>query len=261
MNNITTFQSDQFGNVRTISQGGEPWFVAADVCRALEIGNPSDAMRRLDEDEKALVSIEGMSRGNDQTNIVNEPGLYSLVLGSRKPEAKAFKRWITHEVIPAIRRHGAYATPEMVEKMLNDPDIMIRTLTALKEERAKNAALTAKAEEDRPKVLFAESVSASQTSILIGELAKLIKQNGVEMGQTRLFQWLRDNGYLMRSGERRNLPTQKSMEQGLMEIKETTINNPDGSVRITRTTKVTGKGQIFFVNKFVGRGSDEKRGE
>lgn len=252
MNNIAVFQNEQFGQVRTVTQNGEPWFVAADVCRALEIRNNRDAMERLDADEKGVALTDTLG-GNQEMSIVNEPGLYSLVLGSRKPEAKAFKRWITHEVIPAIRKHGAYATPEMVEKMLGDPDVMIRTLTALKEERAKNAALTAQAEADKPKVLFADSVSAAQTSILIGELAKLINQNGVDIGQQRLFKWMRDNGYLMKNGVSYNLPTQRSMDAGWFEIKETTINNPDGSVRLTRTPKVTGKGQVYFINKFLGK--------
>ena len=252
MNDIQVFQNTQFGSVRTVTQGGEPWFVAADVCKALDLPDTHKAVGRLDDDEKGRNSIPTPG-GVQEMSIVNEPGLYSLVLGSRKPEAKAFKRWITHEVIPAIRKHGAYATDEMIEKMLGDPDVMIRTLTALKEERAKNAALTAQAEADKPKVLFAESVSAAQTSILIGELAKLINQNGVDIGQQRLFKWMRDNGYLMKSGVSYNLPTQRSMDAGWFEIKETAINNPDGSVRLTRTPKVTGKGQVYFVNKFLGK--------
>ena len=255
MNEIQVFQNTQFGSVRTVTQGGEPWFVATDVCKALGLDQVSRAMDRLDDDERGLVKVTHPQSATKliEVNAVSEPGLYRLVLCSNKPEAKAFKRWITHEVIPAIRKHGAYATDEMIEKMLGDPDVMIRTLTALKEERAKNAALTAQAEADKPKVLFAESVSAAQTSILIGELAKLIKQNGVDMGQQRLFKWMRDNGYLMRSGEGYNMPMQRSMEMGLFEIKETTINNPDGSVRLTRTPKVTGKGQVYFVNKFLGK--------
>lgn len=251
MNNMTVFQNEQFGAVRTVTQGGEPWFVGKDVAERLGYSNPRDALHKhVDDEDKGVVKCDTPG-GRQDTAIINESGLYSLVLSSKLPEAKAFKRWITHEVIPAIRKHGAYATPEMIDKMLGDPDVMIRTLTALKEEREKNAALRAKAEEDKPKVLFAESVSAAQTSILIGELAKLLKQNGVDMGQTRLFKWMRDNGYLMKNGTSTNLPTQRSMELGLFEIKETTINNPDGSVRLTRTPKVTGKGQVYFVNKFL----------
>lgn len=188
--------------------------------------------------------------GNQEMSIVNEPGLYSLVLGSRKPEAKAFKRWITHEVIPAIRKHGAYATPEMVEKMLGDPDVMIRTLIALKEERRKVEKLEAKVAEDKPKVLFADSVSASKQCILVGELAKLLRQNGVNVGQTRMFERLRRDGYLHKGGAQQNMPTQRSMELGLFEIVERPIINPDGSVRVTRTPKVTGKGQVYFINKY-----------
>lgn len=253
MNELRVFENNEFGQIRTIEQNGEPWFVGKDVAERLGYSNPRDALHKhVDAEDKTDGVAIRDSMGREQNPvIINESGLYSLVLSSKLPEAKAFKRWITHEVIPAIRKHGAYATPEMIDRMLGDPDVMIRTLTALKEERAKNAALEAKAEEDKPKVLFAESVSAAKTSILIGELAKLLKQNGVDMGQTRLFKWMRDNGYLMKNGASTNLPTQRSMDMGLFEIKETTINNPDGSVRLTRTPKVTGKGQVYFVNKFL----------
>lgn len=249
MNELRVFENSEFGRVRTIDQNGEPWFVAADVCRALDVGNSRQALTRLDEDEKGVISNDTPG-GNQEMSIVNEPGLYSLVLGSRKPEAKAFKRWITHEVIPAIRKHGAYATPEMVEKMLGDPDVMIRTLTALKEERQKVEKLAAKVEEDKPKVLFADSVSASKQCILVGELAKLLRQNGVNVGQTRMFERLRNDGYLHKGGNQKNMPTQRSMELGLFEIVERPIINPDGSVRVTRTPKVTGKGQVYFINKY-----------
>lgn len=249
MNELRVFENSEFGRVRTIDQNGEPWFVAADVCRALDVGNSRQALTRLDEDEKGVISNDTPG-GNQEMSIVNEPGLYSLVLGSRKPEAKAFKRWITHEVIPAIRKHGAYATPEMVEKMLGDPDVMIRTLTALKEERQKVEKLAAKVEEDKPKVLFADSVSASKQCILVGELAKLLRQNGVNVGQTRMFERLRNEGYLHKGGNQKNMPTQRSMELGLFEIVERPIINPDGSVRVTRTPKVTGKGQVYFINKY-----------
>ena len=246
MNDLTIFKHDAFGDVRTLNRSGEPWFVAADVCKALEIGNPTMALARLDEDEKALISIEGLSRGNDSGNIVSEPGLYTLVLGSRKPEARAFKRWITHEVIPAIRKHGMYA----VDQLLDNPDIAIAAFTQLKEERERRRQLETQAALDRPKVLFADSVEASKQSILVGELAKLLKQNGVEIGQNRLFERLREDGFLIKSGEQYNMPTQRAMEMGLMEIKERTINNPDGSVRLTRTPKITGRGQVYFINRF-----------
>lgn len=251
MSDIQIFQNPQFGAVRTIERDGEPWFVAADVCRALEHSNVTVALDRLDEDEKAKLNL-GLPGG--ATGCVNEPGLYSLVLGSRKPEAKAFRRWITHEVIPSIRRHGLYATPEAVEQMLNNPDMMIKALTALKDEREKRKALEAEAALNKPKVLFSEAVASSHNSILIGDLAKLIRQNGVPVGQKRLFEILRQEGFLISRGEARNMPTQKAMEAGLMEIKETTIASPDGFTRVTKTPKITGKGQVYFINRYLGRG-------
>ena len=248
MTDIQIFKNEQFGEVRTIAKDGEPWFVAADVCKALEIGNPTDAIRRLDADEHTLVLIEGASNGLP-VNAVSEAGLYTLVLGSRKPEAKAFKRWITHEVIPTIRRHGAYATETTIESIIADPESGIKLLQALKAEQERRKEAEAIAEAQRPKALFADAVAASDNSILVGELAKILRQNGVETGQNRLFRWMRDNGYIMRYT---NMPTQYSMERGLMEVKERAINNPDGSVRITQTIKVTGKGIVYFVNKFIG---------
>lgn len=248
MTDIQIFKNEQFGEVRTIAKDGEPWFVAADVCKALEIGNPTDAIRRLDADEYTLVLIEGASNGL-AVNAVSEAGLYTLVLGSRKPAAKAFKRWITHEVIPTIRRHGAYATETTIESIIADPESGIRLLQALKAEQERRKEAEAIAEAQRPKALFADAVAASDNSILVGELAKILRQNGVETGQNRLFQWMRDNGYIMRYT---NVPTQYSMERGLMEVKERAINNPDGSIRITQTTKITGKGTLYFVNKFLG---------
>ena len=190
--------------------------------------------------------------------IINESGLYSLVLSSKLPTAKAFKRWVTHDVLPTIRKHGAYATPETLDKMISSPEFGIKLLTALKEEQDKrgrleleNAQQRERIEEMRPKEVFADAVSVSDDSILIGALAKIIKQNGVDIGQKRLFAWMRENAYLMKSGNDYNLPTQKAMELGLFKIRERTINNPDGSVRITKTVLVTGKGQQYFVNRFL----------
>ena len=252
MNDLQIFENKDFGKVRTVTLNGAPCFVAADVCRALDIGNPTDALRRLDDDEKALVSIEGISNGNNKVNIVNESGLYSLVLGSRKPEAKQFKRWITHEVIPTIRKTGGYVNNDdlFVNTYLPNADDTTKALfrSTLETIRAQNAKL----EEYKPKAIFADAVSASKSSILVGELAKILQQNGVAIGQNRLFAWLRNNGYLCCYGERYNMPTQRSMEMSLFEIKETTINNPDGSIRVSRTVKVTGKGQQYFINKFLG---------
>ena len=252
MNELQIFENKDFGKVRTVTLDGAPCFVAADVCRALDIGNPTDALRRLDDDEKALVSIEGISNGNNKVNIVNESSLYSLVLGSRKPEAKQFKRWITHEVIPTIRKTGGYVNNDdlFVNTYLPNADDTTKALfrSTLETIRTQNAKL----EEYKPKAIFADAVSASKSSILVGELAKILQQNGVAIGQNRLFAWLRNNGYLCCYGERYNMPTQRSMEMSLFEIKETTINNPDGSIRVSRTVKVTGKGQQYFINKFLG---------
>lgn len=252
MNEMQIYQDPRFGQMRAFLRDGEPWFVAADVCAALEIKNGRDAMTRLDEDEKGVASTDTPG-GSQKMSIVNEPGLYSLVLGSRKPESKAFKRWITHDVIPSIRRHGLYATESTIEAMLGDPDTAIRLLQEVKRERARSRALSAKVEEDRPKVLFADSVAASNTSILVGELAKLLRQNGVQTGQNRLFAWMRDNGYLIRrAGSDYNMPTQRAMEMGLFEINETSVTHADGHVSVSKTPKVTGKGQQYFVRVFLG---------
>ena len=242
MNELQIFENPEFGRVRTTVIDGEPWFVAADVCHALDIGNPSDALNRLDSDERTLVSIEGASNGKP-VNGVNEPGLYSLVLGSRKPEAKAFKRWITHDVIPAIRKTGGYHVPQSPEEQMAQGLLAAQKLLAEKDKRI---------EEMRPKEIFADAVSVSKTDILIGDLAKLIKQNGHDIGQKRLFAWLREKGYLIkRKGLDWNMPTQKAMEMKLFRVKETVVTHSDGHTTVSKTTKVTGKGQVYFVNKFL----------
>lgn len=242
--NIFNFKGNE---VRVVMNNDEPWFVAKDVCDVLEIANPTQALHRLDDDERSMFNI---GRQGD-VNVVNEPGLYSLILGSRKPEAKSFKRWVTHEVIPSIRKHGAYMTPETIERTITDPDFIIGLATRLKEEQQRTANLQKQIELDKPKVVFADAVTTSKTSILVGELAKILKQNGVCIGQNRLFEWLRENGFLIkRKGTDYNMPTQKSMELGLFEIKETSVTHSDGNITINKTPKVTGKGQLYFVNKF-----------
>ena len=237
-------------NIRTVTKDNEIWFVAKDVCEILDVHNPSQALSRLDDDEKNTIILnEGI--GNPEKAIVSEAGLYSLTMGSKKPEAKPFKRWVTHEVLPSIRQHGAYMTTETIEKVLSNPDTIINIATQLKTAQGKIQALEVAREQDRPKVVFADSVSVSNTSILIGELAKILCQNGTQIGQNRLFDWMRENGYLIRrKGTDYNMPTQYSIELGLFEIKETTITHADGHATISKTTKVTGKGQIYFVNKF-----------
>lgn len=249
MNQLQIFNY-QTKEVRTVIKNDEVWFVAKDVCEILNLSDVSKTVSRLDEDEKGANSI--LTHGGPQHLLtINESGLYSLVLTSNKPEAKQFKRWITHEVIPSIRKHGTYMTPSFVESALNNPDTMIAFLQKYKEEQQKRIEAEKQIEAQKPKVIFADAVSISKTSILIGDLAKLIKQNGYDIGQKRLFKWLRENGYLMQYGESYNMPTQKSMQLGLFEVKEGTVINPDDSIRITKTTKVTGKGQIYFINKFI----------
>lgn len=181
------------------------------------------------------------------------PNLYKVIFQSRKKEAEAFTDWVTSEVLPSIRKHGAYATAETIESIISNPENGIKLLQALKAEQDKNKALEVENTELKPKALFADAVASSKNSILIGELSKIIKANGYDIGQRRLFSWMRERGYLMKSGEAYNQPTQRSMDLGLMEIKKSTINNPDGSIRTTTTTKITGKGQVYFVNKFCGK--------
>nr|DAF21435.1 MAG TPA: repressor domain protein [Caudoviricetes sp.]DAZ04960.1 MAG TPA: repressor domain protein [Caudoviricetes sp.] len=231
---------------------GNPWFLGADVCAIL--GTATNHIREyLDADEITNIrSTDIAQNGGKAPVFVSESGLYSLVLRSRKPEAREFKRWVTHEVLPSIRKHGAYMTESTLEKAVTEPDFLIRLATQIKQERAEKEKAQAQVERMRPKALFADAVETSKTSILVGDLAKVLKGNGVDIGGTRLFAWLRDNGWLMKTGSSRNMPTQKSMELGLFEIKETTVVHSDGHTTINKTPKVTGKGQTFFVNKFLG---------
>lgn len=247
LQNVFNYQGQQ---VRTVRKGQDIFFVAKDLCDILEIGNSRQALSRLDEDEKDVISSDTLG-GQQKVQGINESGLYSLIMTSRKPEAKQFKRWVTHEVLPSIRKHGTYMTPDTIEKVLADPDTIIQIATQLKEERLKRQQAELVIKKQQPKVLFANAVETSESSILIGQLAKLITQNGVSVGQNRLFKWLRENGFLGKQGAHYNEPTQYAVERGWFEVKERTINNPDGSVRITRTTKVTGKGQVYFINKFL----------
>lgn len=229
----------------------EPLFLAKDIAEWIEHNKPSELVASVDEDEK-LMAIVSHSGQNREMWFLTEDGMYEVLMQSRKPIAKAFKKKVK-EILKDIRQHGIHATPHTVEAMLSNPDTMIELLQNYKEAKEKQVAAELKIENDRPKVLFADAVDASKSSVLIGELAKLISQNGYDIGQNRLFEWLRDNGFLIkRKGESFNLPTQRSMEQGLMDIKKRTINNADGSIRTTRTTKVTGKGQQYFINKFLG---------
>lgn len=250
MNELKTFENERFGNVRVTMIDNEPWFVAADVCKALEI-EPT-ATRRLDDDEKNTLRLTQGTSGNPNVTIVNESGLYSLVLGSRKPEAKAFKRWVTHDVIPAIRKHGVYMTPDALEKALLSPDYLLKVVTALKNETDKRKALEQQVERDKPKVILANAITESDDSVLVKTLATILKQNGYDIGQNRLFERLRNEGFLVsRAGNSRNLPTQKSMDMGLFEVRESVIYS-GRDTKVVQTPYVTGKGQIYFVNKYCG---------
>lgn len=251
MNDFQIFKNDSFGAVRIVEVEGVPYFVGKDVAEILGYSNTRDALaRHVDDEDKADVVIHDGSQ-NRTMAVINESGVYALVFSSKLPKAKEFKHWVTSEILPTIRKHGAYMTDNVIEQALTSPDFLIQLATQLKEEQAQRKALEQRVEADRPKVLFADAVETSQTSILIGDLAKLIKQNGVDIGQKRLFAWMRDNGYLIKSGNSTNMPTQRSMDMKLFEVKERSISNPDGSVRVTKTTKVTGKGQTYFINIFL----------
>ena len=236
-------------SVRTVTtEDGTPWFIAKDVCDILELTNTTVALEGLEEDERAKYYLGRQG----SANVVNEAGLYSLIFKSRKPEAKAFKRWVTHEVLPTIRKHGGYLTPDKIEEALTDPDTIIQLAQTLKREQARRRELEAQAEKDAPKVLFADTVATAETSILVGQLAKILNNNGMKVGQNRLFKDLRARGYLSRrQGCDWNMPTQKSRDLDLFEIKESTHSQPDGTVRITKTTKVTGKGQLYFIDHYL----------
>ena len=243
-NEIKIFKNPQFGSIRTIMQGSEPWFVGRDVAAVLGYAKPQNAIAvHVDDEDKGTAPIQGTAYETRAT-IINESGLYSLILSSKLPSAKAFKRWITHEVIPSIRKTGGYIEGQ---EHMSDADLMAKALLVAQrqiEQRDKQL------QEMQPKALFADSVCASSTSILIGELAKILKQNGVATGQNKLFAWMRDNGYLIRrKGADYNMPTQRSMEMQLFEIKESVVSHADGHTSINKTTKVTGKGQVYFVNK------------
>lgn len=259
MNKIQIFQNEQFGKVRiAMNENEEPLFCLADVCNVLDL-TPSKVAQRLDKGVLSKYPLE-TAGGIQQTNFVSEDGLYDTILDSRKPEAKQFRKWVTSEVLPSIRKHSAYMTQETLEKALTSPDFLIQLATNLKEEKQKRIEAEQKAKlaeqtikNNAPKVLFADAVSTSQRSCLVAELAKILQQNGVDIGQNRLFAWMRKNSYLGSKGQYYNQPTQKSMDLGLFEIKKTTINKPDGSILVSTTTKVTGKGQVYFVNKLLSK--------
>lgn len=250
---MTIFENSEFGTVRTVVVNDEPMFCLSDVCKALELTQPSKVKERLNE--KGVNTIPTLTaRGTQNLLYINESNLYKTVFQSRKDNAEKFTDWVTTDVLPSIRKNGGYIAGQ---EKLSDEELLSKALmVAQKKISEKNELLAmqdSRIQEMRPKEIFADAVATSHTSILIGDLAKLLKQNGVDIGQKRLFAWMRDNGYLIkRQGSDWNMPTQRSMELGLFEVKESTTNNPDGSVRINKTTKVTGRGQQYFINKFLG---------
>lgn len=250
-NNLQVFKNNEFGEIRALQINNEPWFVGKDLAECLGYSNTRDAIdKHIDKEDKGVAKLDTLG-GKQNMTIVNESGLYSLILSSQLPTAKRFKKWVTREVLPSIRKHGAYMTPEVIEETLTNPDFIIQLATTLKEEQLARQRAEKQIELDKPKTIFADAVTASHTSILVGELAKLLRQNGIDTGQNRLFEWLRQNGYLIRrKGTDYNMPTQYSMDLGLFEVKETSITHSDGHVSVNKTPKVTGKGQVYFINKF-----------
>lgn len=252
MKNLKTFENPDFGKLTVVEKNGEPWFVGKDVAEALGYSNVRDALRKhVDAEDKGVAECDTPG-GTQNMTVINESGVYSLAFGSKLPSAKKFKHWVTSEVLPSVRKYGAYMTAETLEKAIASPDFLIHLATELKAEKTARLAAEQQIEQDKPKVLFADAVSASHTSILVGELAKILRGNGIEIGQKRLFSWLRGKGYLIkRKGTDYNMPTQRAMEMGLFEIKEGSYINGNGANIITKTPKVTGRGQNFFINKFL----------
>ncbi|GDZ61422.1 antirepressor [Bifidobacteriaceae bacterium MCC01998] len=245
--------------LRTLTdENGEPWFVAKDVCDVLELSNVGQALARLDDDEKSSITLNDGTPGNPNKAIVSESGLYALVLASRKPEAHEFKRWVTHEVLPQIRKTGGYIPTTDVD---DDMTILAKAVMigqrTMEEQKRRIAEQSEHIKVLEPKARFADAVAASDGTCLIGELAKMLRQNGLDIGQNRLFEILRQDGYLGKTGSNRNVPTQKAMDLGLFRIKETAITHSDGHVTINRTAKVTGKGQTYFISRYCPPADDE----
>jgi anti-repressor protein len=246
MNQIKIFENPEFGKVRTVEIDGKPYLIGKDVAEALGYSNTRKALAdHVDEEDKGVTKCDTLG-GKQELTVINESGLYSLILSSKLESAKRFKRWVTSEVLPSIRKSGGYIAGQ---EQMTDSELMAKALlVAQKQIEERNAQI----ERMKPKEIFADAVSASQTTILIGELAKLIRQNGVDIGQNRLFSWLRENGYLVkRKGTDYNQPTQKSANLGILTTKETIIAHSNGSTEIKKTVKVTGKGQQYFINKFL----------
>jgi len=253
MTDIQIFENPKFGKIRAIEIDGEPWFVGKDVAKILGYAKPLNALaQHVDKDDSLKRGLTDSMGRLQQTIFINESGVYSLAFGSKLPDAEIFTKWVTHEVLPSIRKHGAYISGQenmSAEQLIAKALVAAQKIIDDKENQIKQKDEHIKIME--PKARFADAVSASDTSILVGEFAKILRQNGMDIGQNRLFDWLRKQGYLCTRGSMRNAPTQKSMDLGLFEVKERTITEPNGAVRTVRTTKITGKGQQYFINKFL----------
>lgn len=261
-NMIRIFKNEEFGEVRTLVIDNVPYFVGKDVAKVLGYKNLGVAVNQhVEREDCKALKYKALRDSypslwinkNDYSDkiVINESGVYSLIFGSELPTAKKFKRWVTSDVLPSIRKHGAYMTEETLERAIADPDFLIKLATELKNEKEKRRLLEEEKKINEPKVIFADAVNVSKTNITIGSLAKLLKQNGIQVGRNRLFDWLRENNYLISKGSDKNMPTQRSMEMGLFEVKEGTICKPNGEVTLTKTTTVTGKGQQFFINRIL----------
>lgn len=250
MNNIQIFSNPQFGNIRTAGTPDTPLFCLADVCKALDL-RQNDVVRRID---KGVVSTHPLQTagGTQMANFVNEDGLYDVILDSRKPEAKVFRKWVTSEVLPTIRKTGQYGSYEVPKTFAEALLLAAKNQQKIEEQQRMIAEKQMQIEKDAPKVLFTDAVIGSKSSVLIGELAKMLSVNGYTIGQNRLFALLREQGYLGKSGEYYNIPNQAYIEQGLFELKKTT-HSENGTMKTSTTTKVTGKGQVYFINKFLKR--------
>lgn len=253
MNELQIFNNEEFGDIRTVEVDGKPYFFATDVAKALGYSNPHDAIiKHCRWVAKCEVPHPQSKTKTLEVNVIPEGDLYRLISNSELPNAQKFETWVFDEVIPSIRKNGGYIAGQ---ETLSDEELLSKALMVAQNKIAERDRIISEKQERieqmRPKEIFADAVSASHTSILIGDLAKLICQNGYQIGQKRLFEWMRENGYLIKSGSSKNMPMQRYIEQGLFEIKESNVQNPDGSIRTTRTTKVTGKGQVYFTNKFL----------
>ena len=250
MEAIKIFENDRFGEVRVAGTSENPLFCLADVCKIL--GLRVDAVQSRLTDAPIRIGVTDSIGREQQMNFVNENNLYKVIMRSDKPQAEPFQDWVCGEVLPSIRKHGAYMTNDTLEKALTSPDFLIQLATNLKEEQQKRIEAERKVTEAAPAVAFTKAVQSANSSCLIGELAKLIAQNGYSIGEKRLFAWMRDNGYLGKHGERYNIPNQQYVEQGLFELKKGVRSGNNGVLHTTITPKVTGKGQVYFVNKFLG---------